>query len=78
MDFLMDIPIELWLNRDIVIAALSVDANYLGKAGNALRDDPEIIRRAVKSNPCAIKHASERLKKNPEFSGYLNTPNCDQ
>lgn len=54
-------------DKDIMMAALKYDGNYLRFASEELKNDKEVVLAAVKNNNEAIQYASETLKQDPDL-----------
>lgn len=61
-------PLTLRDDEDVVKAALQEEADYILEfASERLKDNYDIVLRAVKANPLNLAHASERLRDNREI-----------
>lgn len=50
-------------NKDLVVRCLTANGRLLGKVSARLRDDPEVVVAAIKSDSLAYEYASDRLKR---------------
>ena len=61
------IPEEFLEDKDVAMQILSKDGHMLWKMSDELTNDIDVVRIAIKSDPDAIKFASERIKNDKEF-----------
>ena len=54
-------------DREIVMAAVSINGNTLKYASEALKNDRELVLEAVKKDASALEHASYELKTDKDF-----------
>lgn len=60
-------PEELRSDRDLALALVSQDGHFLEYVSPALRDDQEVVRRAVRATPMSFAHASDTLRADRDF-----------
>lgn len=58
---------DLRNDREVVLAAIRVNANLLKDTSTMMKNDPEIVRIAIKNNPELLEHASPKLQRDPEI-----------
>jgi hypothetical protein len=62
------IPSEYYADRDFIMLALDVDnGSIIEYASEVIKDDEEIVRKALEFCPHAYHYASERIKSDKKF-----------
>jgi hypothetical protein len=60
-------PEEVRSDRELGVALVDQDGNYLEHLTSELRRDPEVVQRAVRSTPAALAYASDDLRADRDF-----------
>jgi hypothetical protein len=63
----LDIPQELWADRDFSLAVLGIDGMALFCSPDFIRGDQEMVTTACRAFPGAIQAAADFLRSNEEF-----------
>lgn len=62
-----DLPIQFHEDKEIVLLVINKGLCSVGVLSEELRDDEEVMRRAITLYPEKFEYASDRLKNNQEF-----------
>ncbi len=64
---LTNIPVEYHHNKSFILHCVSLNGQILKYTTTPFKDDPDIVRSAIKSKPNVFKHASDQIRDSKDF-----------